>query len=637
VLILLEKELRGVQIRGIMAKTYRCYLPDQNLLLPPSLSDWLPEDHLAYFVSDVVDQLNLSAIESVYEKEERGQPPYHPRMLTKILIYAYCVGVFSSREIQRRLVEDVAFRVLAAGNQPDFRTISDFCKLHLVALQGLFTQEVVVKLHLVALQGLFTQEVVVESEVTPPEPVPQVPQAQAPPPPRRVPLSCAGVARADFSGWKQVNSGDGPKVVSEFGRNPPDRKPQITQPLERAQSDPSTARCDCSGRKQDASSSVDQIGVLIDAIYPVQKMSQTGRPRAPAPQRSPVLSYPAVSRGSLGRRTEGALALGAALALTGLLPFYSKDGGSRQLQDLPTPVVERVVTPLQAPQGSSAPAAPSTAQSFLTRTLGLKIGIIVIDAGHGGHDTGAIGPTGLAEKDICLDVALRLGRIIEQRLPGAEIIFTRTDDTFIPLEKRTDMANEKKADLFLSIHANSSRYEAARGVETYYLNLKGSPEALEVATRENATAQEAVSNLQELVKKIARSDKIEESREFAENIQDSLSRRMQRSAKSARNRGVRRAPFVVLTGANMPSVLAEISFLSNPSDEQLLMKGEYRQRLAEGLYQGVASYLQSLNSITYNLSGRNPAAGRSGSGCPPGLRRLTNLGTNSNLSVSHPV
>jgi transposase len=140
VLILLEKELRGVQIRGIMAKTYRCYLPDQNLLLPPSLSDWLPEDHLAYFVSDVVDQLNLSAIESVYEKEERGQPPYHPRMLTKILIYGYCVGVFSSRKIQRRLVEDVAFRVLAAGNQPDFRTISDFRKLHLEALQGLFNE-----------------------------------------------------------------------------------------------------------------------------------------------------------------------------------------------------------------------------------------------------------------------------------------------------------------------------------------------------------------------------------------------------------------------------------------------------------------------------------------------------------------
>src|SRR5271167_1471810 len=123
-----------------MAKTYKTYLPDQDLLLPPSLRDWLPESHLVYCVSDVVDQLDLSAIESVYEEEDRGQPPYHPRMMTKILVYGYCVGVFSSRRIQKRLAEDVAFRVLAAGNQPDFRTISDFRKLHLKALQGLFDQ-----------------------------------------------------------------------------------------------------------------------------------------------------------------------------------------------------------------------------------------------------------------------------------------------------------------------------------------------------------------------------------------------------------------------------------------------------------------------------------------------------------------
>jgi len=123
-----------------MAKTYKSYYPDQDLLLPPSLRDWLPENHLAYCVSDVVDQLDLSAIEAVYEEEDRGQPPYHPRMMTKILLYGYCVGVFSSRRIQKRLVEDVAFRVLAAGNQPDFRTIADFRKLHLQALEKLFQQ-----------------------------------------------------------------------------------------------------------------------------------------------------------------------------------------------------------------------------------------------------------------------------------------------------------------------------------------------------------------------------------------------------------------------------------------------------------------------------------------------------------------
>jgi len=129
-----------VQVFRIMAKTYRSYLPEQNLLLPPSLREWLPDNHLAYFVSDVVDQLDLSAIECVYEEEDRGQPPYHPRMMTKILVYGYCVGVFSSRRIQKRLVEDVAFRVLAAGNQPDFRTIADFRKLHLAALEELFRQ-----------------------------------------------------------------------------------------------------------------------------------------------------------------------------------------------------------------------------------------------------------------------------------------------------------------------------------------------------------------------------------------------------------------------------------------------------------------------------------------------------------------
>jgi len=123
-----------------MAKPYRAYLPEQDLLLPPSLGDWSPEDHLAYFVSDVVDPLDLRAIESVYEEEERGQPPYHPRMMTKVLLYGYCVGVFCSRRIQKKLTEDVGFRVLAAGNEPDFRTISDFRKLHLGALQGLFDQ-----------------------------------------------------------------------------------------------------------------------------------------------------------------------------------------------------------------------------------------------------------------------------------------------------------------------------------------------------------------------------------------------------------------------------------------------------------------------------------------------------------------
>jgi N-acetylmuramoyl-L-alanine amidase len=251
-------------------------------------------------------------------------------------------------------------------------------------------------------------------------------------------------------------------------------------------------------------------------------------------------------------------------------------------------------------QPAIAPQPTRDGQSTLTRALGLKIGRIVIDAGHGGHDTGTIGPTGLMEKDLCLDVALRLGKIIKQRLPGAEVVFTRSDDSFIPLEERTAIANEAHADLFISIHANSSQDHGARGIETYYLNLKGSPEAMEVAARENAVANVGIHDLEDLVKKIARNEKIDESREFAEDIQSSLSQRVQKANKTVKNRGVRKAPFVVLIGADMPSILTEISFLSNPADEQLLKQPENRQRVAEGLYQGVASYLQSLNSVTFN-------------------------------------
>jgi len=255
-------------------------------------------------------------------------------------------------------------------------------------------------------------------------------------------------------------------------------------------------------------------------------------------------------------------------------------------------------------QPVSAAVPTRDGESTLTRTLGLKIGRIVIDAGHGGHDTGTIGPTGLMEKDLCLDVALRLGKIIEQKLPGADVVFTRSDDTFIPLEERTRIANDAKADLFISIHANSSPNQGARGVETYYLNLKGSPEAMEVAARENAVSQESVHDLEDLVKKIARTEKIDESKELAEDVQDSLSKRIQRTAKPVKNRGVRKAPFVVLIGADMPSILTEISFLSNPSDEQLLKKPEYRQHIAEGVYQGVSAYLQSLNSVAEDSSSR---------------------------------
>lgn len=257
--------------------------------------------------------------------------------------------------------------------------------------------------------------------------------------------------------------------------------------------------------------------------------------------------------------------------------------------------------------GSSAKLKPPTLPQptrdggrSLTRVLGLKINRIVIDAGHGGHDTGTIGTHGLMEKDLCLDVAMRLGHIIEEKLPGAQVIYTRKDDTFIPLEQRTAIANEAKADLFISIHANSSRDRYARGVETYYLNFAASADAMETATRENAYSQESMHDLQDLIKKIARNDKIEESKELANDIQDSLSHRLELISANEHNRGVKRAPFIVLIGANMPSVLAEISFLSNPTDERLLRKPLQRERIAMGLYRGIAEYLTSINSLSLN-------------------------------------
>ena len=254
---------------------------------------------------------------------------------------------------------------------------------------------------------------------------------------------------------------------------------------------------------------------------------------------------------------------------------------------------KNVVTP-------PAPVLARSSPNTLTRALGLKAGRIVIDAGHGGHDTGTVGPTGLMEKDVCLDIAQRLGKLIQERMPGTEVVFTREDDTFVPLETRTALANQVKADLFVSIHANSSRDRQARGVETFYLNFSASDDALEVAARENALSQSSVHELQDMIKKIARSDKIEESRVLAGEIQGSLSKRLKRVSNRVKDRGVKKAPFVVLIGANMPSVLSEVSFLSNPADEQMLKKTDHRNRVAEGLFQGVQIYLQSLGTLSYN-------------------------------------
>lgn len=240
----------------------------------------------------------------------------------------------------------------------------------------------------------------------------------------------------------------------------------------------------------------------------------------------------------------------------------------------------------------------------LIRALGLKLDRVVLDPGHGGHDTGTVGPGGMMEKTLVLDVAHRLGVLIRDRL-GSEVIYTRADDTFIPLEERTRIANDRKADLFLSIHANSSRAQRISGSETFYLNFTTSEDALEVAARENATSQTSIHELQTLVQKIALNEKVQESRELASVVQASLYTGIPRN-RGLRNRGVKKAPFVVLIGAQMPSVLAEIAFLSNPRDEAMLKKPDYRQKIAEALFKGVSQYANTLSH--FQVARQQPTA-----------------------------
>ncbi len=257
--------------------------------------------------------------------------------------------------------------------------------------------------------------------------------------------------------------------------------------------------------------------------------------------------------------------------------------------------------PVSSSPVSSSPVAvqpvTSDGDATLMRALGLKIGRIVIDAGHGGHDSGTLGAGGIQEKDVVLDVALRLGKLLHDRL-GAEIVYTRADDTFIPLETRTAIANKAQADLFISVHANSSQDASARGVEVYYLNFTSDPDAMKVASRENAVSTQSVHELSDLVKKIALKDKIDESRELAADVDASLYGGLTKGNAGLKDRGVKKAPFVVLIGANMPSILAEISFVTNPDDAEQLETEAYRQRVAESLYKGVAKYAGGINGST---------------------------------------
>jgi N-acetylmuramoyl-L-alanine amidase len=258
------------------------------------------------------------------------------------------------------------------------------------------------------------------------------------------------------------------------------------------------------------------------------------------------------------------------------------------------------------PTGTTAavsPAPPATnadGKFSLARQLGLSVSRIVIDAGHGGYDPGAHG-YGINESELTLDVALRLQKLLEKQ-PGFEVVMTRSTNVFIPLEERTNIANRESADLFLSIHANASRNAKARGIETYFLNFATNPDAEAVAARENAGSGQSMRKLPDIVRAIALNNKIDESRDFADMVQRSMVRKLSSRNNSLRDIGVKQAPFVVLIGAAMPSVLAEISFVTNKQDATLLKTGAYRQQIAEALFDAIQRYQQSLKKMRSSSS-----------------------------------
>ena len=244
-----------------------------------------------------------------------------------------------------------------------------------------------------------------------------------------------------------------------------------------------------------------------------------------------------------------------------------------------------------------APATPAYAASkwfviSLSRQLGLGVSRVVIDPGHGGHDPGAQA-RGLSEADLTLDLALRVESLLQAE-PGIEVVLTRRADVYISLEERTAIANREGADLFLSIHANTSRNTSASGVETYFLSFAGTPDAEAVAARENSAHAGEMHRLPDMIKAIALNNKLDESRDLASMVQESLVARLRRSNRNFMNRGVKKAPFVVLIGAEMPSVLAEVAFLTNRQELQLLKTPAYTQRIADALHAAVMRYRRSL-------------------------------------------
>ena len=247
-------------------------------------------------------------------------------------------------------------------------------------------------------------------------------------------------------------------------------------------------------------------------------------------------------------------------------------------------------------QESEVRRQPTPDKPTLAQQLGLKIKRIVIDAGHGGKDPGAIGKRGLQEKDVVLKIAKGLKETLVSEL-GAEVIMIREDDRFIPLEERTAIANTKEADIFISVHANASFNRRASGVETYYLNLTNDEAAIRVAARENAVSTKKMSDLQYILNDLMKTAKTNESSRLAAKVQGSLVSSLKAKYSDVKGNGVKGAPFYVLVGTHMPSILVEVSFISNPKEEARLADKEYIKEVVNGITIGIKGYAKEMEGV----------------------------------------
>ncbi len=362
-------------------------------------------------------------------------------------------------------------------------------------------------------------------------------------------------------------------------------------------------------RRYTVSSLTNPFRIVIDCERASAPPAAKESPRAaPAPPKPPAASPTAKTAASKAPLASRALPLAASPA-----PDVESLDVWSQLDHAPPPPRPRTVAPApsQKPlppapapgdaagddvpaKGGAAPVPPRGAYS-LSRQLGLGASKIVIDPGHGGHDPGALG-AGVSEAEVVLDVALRLEALLREA--GLDVVLTRRVDEFVPLEERPAIATREQADLFLSIHANASRNRTARGIETYFLNFSNDPDAEAVAVRENAATERRMNSLPDIVKAIALNNKLDESRSFAGLVQRALAQQLAAGGGKVTDHGVKQAPFVVLIGAAMPSVLVEISFITNTQEGRLLKTPAYRQRIAQALFDGVRGYQRSLKSAS---------------------------------------